>query len=127
MARVVAGVLCALVLAGCNRADDYLEVVRQQQATWEETTKLLAGVTDAESMEAAKDRFAELTVRAQGSARKAAAMGRPPDAVLEQLEEQRRGLQSAANRMRAEVARVRQLPGGAEFLKDIEEIARGSR
>ena len=114
-------------LAGCSRADDYLEVVKQQQATWEETTKLLAGVTDAESMDAAKDRFVELTVRAQNAARKAAAMGKPPDAVLEQLEEQRRGLERAANRMRQEVARVRELPGGPEFLKDIEEIARGSR
>jgi cytochrome c556 len=124
---VIAAALLAAVLGGCNRAEPYLDVFRQLQATWEETAKLLAGVTDAESMEAAKDRFAELTVRAQSVARKAQAMGRPPDEVLEQLAEQRDGMQRAVNRVMAEIARVRQLPGGDEFVKDIEEIARGSR
>jgi hypothetical protein len=60
-------------------------------------------------------------------ARKAQALGRPPDDVLEKLAEQRDGMQRAVNRVMAEITRLRQLPGGAEFVKDIEEIARGSR
>lgn len=114
-------------VGGCNRAEPYLEVFRQLRATWEETATLLAGITDAESMEAAKDRFAELTVRAQDVARKAQKMGRPPDDVLEQLAEQRDGMQRAVNRVMTEIARVRRLPGGEEFVRDIEAIARGSR
>jgi hypothetical protein len=127
---VVGFIALALSLAGvggCNRAEPYLEVFRQLQATWEETATLLAGITDAESMEAAKDRFAKLTVQAQDVARKAKKMGRPPDDVLEQLAEHKGGMQRAVNRVMAEIARVRRLPGGEEFVQDIEEIARGSR
>ena len=123
-------IILALSLAGvggCNRAEPYLEVFRELQATWEETATLLAGITDTESMEAAKDRFAELTVQAQAVARKAKKMGRPSDDVLEQLAEHKGGMQRAVNRVMAEIARVRRLPGGEEFVRDIEEIARGSR
>ena len=122
---VIALALLPVLVVGCNRAEPYLEVFRQLRSTWEETAKLLESVTDAESMEAAKDRFAELTVRAQSVARKAQALGRPPDDVLEQLAEQRDGMQRAVNRVMAEIARVRRLPGGDEFVRDIEEIARG--
>jgi hypothetical protein len=127
VAGFIALALSLTGMGGCNRAEPYLDVFRELQATWEETATLLAGITDTESMESAKDRFAELTVQAQDVARKAKKMGRPSDDVLEQLAEHKGGMQRAVNRVMAEIARVRRLPGGEEFVRDIEEIARGSR
>jgi hypothetical protein len=127
MHRLWAWMLWCLMVCGCDRGETYLEIARAQQAAWDETADVLASITDAASMEAARDRFAELTVKGQTLARRAKAMPRPSDRILEQLEEERGKMERAANRMRAEVNRVRQLPGGAEFLKDIDEIARGSR
>jgi hypothetical protein len=119
--------LFALTLCGCDRGEAYLEIARAQQVTWDETAGVLASVKDAASMDAARDRFAELTVKGQTLARRAKSLPRPSDSVLERLEEERGKMERAANRMRGEVARVGQLPGGAEFLKDIEIIVRGSR
>jgi len=116
-----------VALAGCNSAEPYLEVARQQQANWDEMTKVLESVTDEKSMEAARERFEELTVRGQTLSRRVKAMPKPSPEILEQLHDHSRSLQRSVNRVQEELARVRQLPGGPEFLKDVETIARGSR
>jgi hypothetical protein len=127
MNRATGCALLFLMVCGCDRSEAYLEISREQVANWEETADLLANIKDAAAMEAARDRFAELTVRGQNVARRAKAMPRPSQDTLERLQEERGKMERAFNRMRAEVSRVEQLPGGADFLKDILIIARDSR
>lgn len=125
MNRLSAAVL--LALAGCNSADPYLEIAGRQTAIWDEMGKVLESVTDAQSMEAAKDQFAELNARAKNLQHKVKGMAPPNAEVIEQLKEQQENLQRSVTRVQREIARVQRLPNGAAFLKDVEVIARGTR
>jgi len=127
MKTKVGMMLAVLVLAGCNPAAPYLELSGEQHAAWEATTEILVSIKDAASMEEAKDSLAQHMAKCQSVVRRVRALPRPSSEILMQLEDQRDKLERAANRLQREVARVRELPGGAELLKDVAEIVKGSR
>jgi len=114
-------VLALLPLAGCDRASNYLAVFHEQRAAWTELADALATVKDEKSMEAARAELDDRLVKYEKIARRARALPEPPREVRDRLEEERVQMQQAADRLQAEVRRVRALPGGDEFLQQFEK------
>lgn len=116
-----------LVLAGCGGGvEPYVEIARAQQANWDEMAEVLASVKDAESMAAARSRLEDLHARSEELQERRAGLPPPSQAIRERLSEHGPALQQSLRRVRQELARVRQLPGGEAFLNDVEKIARGN-
>jgi hypothetical protein len=116
--------LLLLIAAGCTRSEAYADVLREQRAALEEATGILRGIHDAESLAAAKDQLATLQQRCDAVARKARSLGKPSDAVREQLSEETFLLQRALGAWQGEIRRVQALPGGAALLEDIVPLLR---
>ena len=119
-------VLMLVLAAGCARDDDYYEVFREQRANLKDITDLLATVKDEQSMAQAKAAFAEKAQKYEAIARKAKALpSPPPPAVMKRFQEDRSLLESRLLLLQREVARVRKLPGGEEFLKQFDSNSPG--
>ena len=119
-------IVILLLPAGCTRDEDYLEVFRAQQANWKETADILATITDEKSMANAKASLEERSKNFEAISQKANALPKPPPAsVLKRLEEDRFVMERSVQRLQDEVKRVRELPGGAEFLKQFESRSPG--
>jgi hypothetical protein len=111
----------ALLLAGCgSRAEDYLDVFDEQRAAWNEVADTLSKITDAKSMAAAKETLISQLQKHAKLAQRAKALGEPSEAVRRKLEDNAFVLQRAAQRVQEQVAAVRKLPGGEEFLRQFE-------
>lgn len=111
----------AFVLMGCSRDQDYLDVVKEQQAAWREMTEILKTVKDAPTMAEAQKTLNANAERYAAISRKAQALPKPPPAnVIERLKEDEYFMQATIKYLRAETKRVSELPGGAEFLKKFE-------
>lgn len=119
-----AGVLLILTLAvGCSRPRprDYLEVQRAQRDALHEMTKILANVTDKETMAEAGRQLGRRQAEFDAIPQRAAALPKPPPPeAIEMLRDELPLMQAATERLQDEVRRVGQLPGGPAFLKRFE-------
>jgi hypothetical protein len=113
--------LVLAVLSGCGKAEPYLAVARAQVRAQEELADLLATIQDRASMEAARPALREHFKRFEDIQEKARALPpRPPAGVNEQLQEElSERMQAVVRRLAQESARIGQLPGGPEFLKEL--------
>src|SRR5262245_19935421 len=119
---ITAPALAALLwmsIGGCTRTETYVSVLREQRAALEEATAILRGVRDAESLAEAKEKLASLQQRCDAVAVKAKKLGKPSDAMREELAEETYLLQRTFAAWQGEIRRVQALPGGAALLDDI--------
>jgi hypothetical protein len=117
-AQALAALIC-MTIAGCTRTETYASVLREQRAALEEATNILRGVRDAESLAAAKEQLAALQQRCDAVAVKAKKLGKPSDAVREELAEETYLLQRTFAAWQGEIRRVQSLPGGSALLDEI--------
>lgn len=121
MRRAIAGLLFAplLLLAGCTRTADYLEVVNGQERAMRDVTDILKKVHNEKDLEAAKEELDERFARLEAIARKARDLPKPPPPEVEQKIDLAK-FQRTVREMTAEVQRVKELPGGREFFAQFE-------
>jgi hypothetical protein len=121
------GLLGLLVLAGCAKDEDYLDVMREQRAAWKEMADILETVKDEKSMAEAQTKLKSNSERYAAIARKAKALPNPPPPeVAERMNQQTFVMQEAMKRLQKEVGRVsKEVPGGRDFLNQFESISPG--
>lgn len=115
-------VLLALGLAGCNRTAEYAEVVREQAQVQRELTEVLATVTDEATMKSARVELRKRFARFQQAQKKAQALSRPSEADQIKLHEELGDLQHSWSDLQREYGRIRDLPGGREFLVGLGQL-----
>jgi hypothetical protein len=109
-------VLGLLVLSGCSRTDEILEVAREQEQAIRGVTAVLAKIHDEKDMAAAKDELDARFARFEKIARKARALPHPPTPeVGTPLGDAAVSLQKAIREMQGEIDRVKELRGGEKF------------
>lgn len=112
------GSVVFLILAGCASDERYFEVLREQQAAWNELADVLESVKDEKSLVGAQKELSEREAKFESVAQKAQALPKPSAAVVEQLEQKKYLLQRAVERAQGEVRRIRRdVPGGEAFCK----------
>jgi hypothetical protein len=112
-------------LAGCGRSEAEA-LAWEQLAAFEEYAGIISAVKDAPSMAAAWDRLRDLDRRMAATGRKAHRTAPPTPSERQRLSEQGYGekLRAALLKIDAELARVRELPGGDEFVNKLKTSAR---
>ncbi|HZZ79999.1 MAG TPA: hypothetical protein VFE62_15880 [Gemmataceae bacterium] len=113
-------VALVLLLAGCAREQDYVEVMRQQQVAWNGVADVLETVKDKESMAAAKEELVARMDACEAAAQKARDLPQPSPEFLKKHDQKVYFLKSAMERASAEVRRIRQLPGGEAFCRQFQ-------
>ena len=121
MRRTAAALLFAIVLLlpGCSRTADYLEVIRGQEKAMQEVTEILKTVQNEKDMAAAKEALDERFAKFDAIARKARDLPKPPPPEVEQQIDLPR-FKRTVSEMTAEIQRVKDLPGGKEFFAQFE-------
>ena len=110
-----------LLLAGCAKEEDYLDVFRAQRANWHELADILESIKDDKSMAEAKTILEDRLKKYEAISRRASSLPKPPPPeVLQALERDRFVTEGALSRLKAESKRVSELPGGMAFLKQFE-------
>lgn len=128
MCRVAASTCCLLflLLTGCARDEDYLQVMREQEDNMKELAEVLETVRDEKSLTEAKISLQELRKRFDQTSQKAKALPNPPPKrVVERMQEQRLFTQRIIERLQTEVRRISKLPGGPELWKQFEPASTG--
>ena len=120
---LVAGALGG-ALGGCSRSEDYATVIRDQVAALEEVNRLLAGVTDAASMETAKEALAAQYAKSEANAKRGRSLPKPGPEERQRLAEEAAQMQRVAQKYLEEVQRVKTLPRGADFLAEVGILKR---
>ena len=114
-------VVLLLVLAGCTKSEDYLNIAREQRTACKELADILETIQDEKSMADARSAVAERTEKFEAIARKAQALPLPPPPdVQKRFEEDGLIMRRTIERMQEEVRRVRGLKGGKDFFKQFD-------
>jgi hypothetical protein len=117
----IIGLLAPLALAGCSRTEEYLEVARAQQKAMEDVTEVLARIRDEKDMAAAREALDARFARFEAIARKARDLPKPPPPeVAERLDQA--AFRRAFDAMGEQIQRVKELPGGKEFLQSYDSM-----
>jgi len=114
--------LLILFVTGCSREASYRAVVEEQIAAWDEMGRLFETVKDKDSMAAAQDRLHALEKRYRAIAERAKSLATPNPDIQEKLRDEIERLQTSLLRVRREMNRIRELPGGKEFLAGLEGL-----
>jgi aspartate-semialdehyde dehydrogenase len=117
--------IAVVFLAGCKRNDvtSYLAVSREQIQAMQELTDILSTVKDKATMAAALPKLKKSFQRFEQIASKAKALPKPSEEIKQRIEEDLGPqLERSAIRYREEGTRIRQLPGGEDFLKELKKI-----
>ncbi len=120
-------VCVTLLLAGASGCQDAHKVVAERQtANMNNVVAILREVKDGETMAVAEAKLMKHAADFRETSRRAKALA-PPDAdAAGRLEPQRKLIETAFNEYAVEARRVRSLPGGPEFLRQIHEVIGGS-
>lgn len=111
-----------LGLAGCNRSEQYAEIVREQAEAQRELTEILAAVKDEATMKSARTELRKRLGRFQHAQKKAQALSRPSEAVAAKLHEELGELDRSWSDLQREIRRIHELPGGQEFLTGMKQL-----
>jgi hypothetical protein len=103
------------MLGGCTKDQDYLDVLSEQQAAWNDVADVLETIKDEKSMAAARTALEERAEKFDAVVKKAQALPPPGPETLKKMEQRAFLLQRAIERAQEEVRRVRALPGGEAF------------
>ncbi len=115
-----------LLLLGCTRDEDYYQVMREQQDAMKEVTEVLETVKEQKTMAEAKSSLERLRQKFDAIAQKANSLPKPPPRkVLERMQEEKLFTERNLERLRREVKRVSDLPGGAQLWKEFESGSPG--
>ena len=114
-----------LLLVGCTKDEEYVDVQREQLAAWKEMADILETVKDETSMVEAKKALDQRSEKYAALSRKAKALPRPRPEAIERMQEQKFFVDSAIARLRTEAGRVNRLPGGPEFMKHFQSNSQG--
>jgi hypothetical protein len=115
-----------VIAAGCTRDEDYVQVMRDQRTARREVAEILAAVTDEKSMVEAKAKLAEQSKKIDAIAARAKALPQPlPSSVAERMRDEAIAVQTQLERLAEEMQRIKKLPGGSEFCKQLETDAPG--
>ena len=116
-----------LVLVGCAKDEDYMEVYREQRANYKELADILATIKDEKSLADAKSALDDRSKRFAAVARKANALPKPPpESVRKRLEDDAFTMRRTIEQLQDEINRVRRdVKGGEEFWKQFESISPG--
>jgi hypothetical protein len=113
-----------VALAGCGRDEEYVQAIRTQIASLEETNRLLASIKDAGSMESVKDALAEQYAKSEANADRARRLPRPSAALRERLQEEGGQMERLARQYLEEIERIKTLPRGNDFLVEVGLLTR---
>jgi hypothetical protein len=116
---LVAGLATMMLLAGCSRTEEYVEVAQAQQKAMQEVTGILKKIENEMDMAAAKDELDERFARYDTIARKARELPKPPPPDVEQKLDLA-AFKRAVDDMTYQIGRVKELPGGKEFFQRFE-------
>jgi hypothetical protein len=123
--RRAAVLLGLLVLTGCTRPQDYVNVAREQQRAMQEVTEILARVRDEKDLAAARAELDERVERYEAIVRRAKALPQPPSEEAQRLlQDEQPAFQTALRRLSEQVVRVRALPGASAFFEQYEGRSR---
>jgi len=111
----------ALPSCGCNKAAPYREVARERAATMKEMAEILGTVQDADSMKQARREIEKLASREAALSVRARALPAPSARVVEEMAAEAALLQEALRQVQKESERIAKLPGGPDFLKELQQ------
>ncbi|MSQ95943.1 MAG: hypothetical protein EXR98_15505 [Gemmataceae bacterium] len=118
--------LILLIVVGCTSNERYFEVAREQRAALHEITDILKTIKDEKSMADAKTALDEKAKQFEAIARKAKALPKPPPAeVSKRWQEDEFVIQAEIRQLAVVVKKVKELPGGEEFLSQFQSRAPG--
>jgi len=121
-----AWLILSLAFVGCAK-DPYQDVVDKQVANWNALSDILASVKAGADMPRAEAEIAGRVRHFQDVALDAKLLP-PPDANnMARLERERERMQTAVDRFRGEMNRVKALPGGDEFFERVSKSIAGNR
>jgi hypothetical protein len=127
MTRVwlAAGMLATIAaLAGCDNTAAYASVFRDQLDAIKELTRILESVTDRPSMAAAKEDVVGKYKEFEKIRHRALLLPKASARVNEQLtEEFGPRMEEAMAALLREIRRIRDLPGGQEFLENLGKLS----
>lgn len=111
--RRLVPIIVLVLAAGCG--DAHRDVAQRQTANFREITEILRSIEDPATMKEAEDRLIARSRHYREVSLRARSLADDPDAVA-RMEPQRREIEAALKSLAVEVDRVRQLPGGKDFL-----------
>jgi hypothetical protein len=114
-------VLAAALVAGCgDAAAPYREVIRDQARAFAELEQILSPIVDQDSMKAAQAEFKKRLDRCEAIKQRALNLASPSIAIREQVYEESVKLSQVFAEVGRQVARIKALPGGEDFLKPFD-------
>jgi DNA mismatch repair ATPase MutS len=119
--RLILAAFVPIVICGCGRRPAYAASIKKQIEACQEVTALLRGVTDEASM---KQAGGELRQRFERFDRLSRQVKVPddPDLKMKLQEELGAQMESAYNDLLKEIRRISDLPGGKDFLANLDKI-----
>lgn len=118
--RRLACLVLVMTAVGCVKDQDYYDIAKAKQASMEELVEILQNVKDGPSMAEAKQKLQANTDKYEAIARRAESLPKPPPRVEERFRQDSALMDATIRRLRVDVGRVAQLPGGAEFLRQFQ-------
>ena len=116
-------VLISLAGCGSDSASPYMAIFQEKINELQELTEVLSTVKDESTMEAARSEWKTRSRRFEQQAEKNREVPRPSAAVKRKVEEELAPqFNRAMEKLQAEVRRIKDLPGGEEFLQGISKL-----
>jgi hypothetical protein len=110
----------ALLRAGGGGPSSQEAVLKDMLATLEKANKVLTGIVDESSAEAARPELKKAALRLRDLRKKAREMKQPGKAEKDRLEKLYRDkMDDTLKKLRTESLRVKGIPGGAEAVKEL--------
>ena len=125
---LAAGALATLVFfTGCG-SGPYADVLKDQLDAQKELTRILGTVTDEPSMAAAKQQLLKKYKAFERIREKALTLPKPSARVVKQLKEELGPqMEESIYDLQREIRRIKDLPGGKEFLDDFSKLSDSTR
>ena len=122
--RLLLALVMVAGLAGCGDASaSFKAVYTDRIKALEDEVAILKEVTDRASMERVRPELRKIGWRSQSIKKRFEALPAPSDAVKEEIEQMFvQPLQSVLDQLRDEMQRIKGLPGGEEFLKQLKHL-----
>jgi hypothetical protein len=122
--RMLLALLTAAALAGCgDTSASFKALYADLIKTTQDEVAILKEVTDKASMERVRPELRKIGWRSASIKKRFEALPAPSDAVKEEIEQMFvQPLQSVLEELKVEAQRIKGLPGGEEFLKQLKHL-----